>query len=62
VLIFLDPEITYMDAEAGRLIAGFGQRRGLTDALVVFTVDHGETMMARKSFKQRFSLPSQVAG
>jgi arylsulfatase len=45
-----DEEITYMDAEAGRLIAGFGQRRGLTDALVVFTADHGETMMEHEKW------------
>nr|MDJ0849448.1 sulfatase-like hydrolase/transferase [Myxococcota bacterium] len=38
-----DEEIAYTDAEIGRLLASYGPR--LDDALVIFTADHGETMI-----------------
>jgi arylsulfatase A-like enzyme len=40
-----DEEIAYADAEIGRLLDGLARLRPLDDALVVFTADHGETMM-----------------
>lgn len=38
-----DDEVAYTDEQIGRLLAGYGP--GLDDALVVFTADHGETML-----------------
>ena len=38
-----DEEIAFVDAQIGRLLDGYGPR--LDDALVVFTSDHGETMI-----------------
>ncbi|MCA9729159.1 MAG: sulfatase, partial [Candidatus Eisenbacteria bacterium] len=40
-----DEEIAYMDSEVGRLLDGCAKLLDLDDALVVFTADHGETMM-----------------
>jgi len=37
-------EISYMDAEVGRLLGGLRQRRILDDALLIVTSDHGETL------------------
>ncbi len=39
-----DAEITYTDAEIGRLLEGLGGLRDLDDALTVFTADHGENL------------------
>ena len=38
-----DEEIAYTDSQVGRLLDHFGPR--LDDALVIFTADHGETMI-----------------
>jgi arylsulfatase len=40
-----DEEIAYADAEIGRLLEGFAASRPIDDALLVFTADHGESMM-----------------
>jgi len=40
-----DEEIAYTDAQVGRLLEGYARRHPIDDALVVFTADHGETMM-----------------
>lgn len=42
-----DDEIAYADAEIGRLLRGFARLRSLEDALIVFTADHGETLVER---------------
>ena len=39
-----DAEITYTDAEIGRLLEGLKGLRSLDDALTVFTADHGENL------------------
>ena len=39
-----DEEIAYLDAQFGRLVAGLEKARGLDDALVLLTSDHGETL------------------
>ena len=38
-----DGEIAFTDGQVGRLLKGYGPR--LADALVIFTADHGETMI-----------------
>jgi len=43
-----DDEIAYVDAQVGRLIDGYGSR--LDDALVIFTADHGETMIEQETW------------
>ena len=40
-----DEEIAYTDLHVGRLLDGFTALRSADDALVVFSADHGETMM-----------------
>ena len=48
VLEFLDlydEEIAYMDHHVGRLLEGCSDILGLDDTLVIFTADHGESMM-----------------
>ncbi|MCP5056211.1 MAG: sulfatase [bacterium] len=40
-----DEEIAYTDREVDRFLRGYGERRKIDDALVVFTADHGESMM-----------------
>jgi arylsulfatase A-like enzyme len=40
-----DEEVAYVDAEIERLLAGYGRERPLGEALVVFTADHGESMI-----------------
>jgi len=40
-----DEEIAYTDAEVGRLLDRFAVLRSIDDTLVVFTADHGESMM-----------------
>jgi arylsulfatase len=40
-----DEEVAYADAEVGRLLDALDRLRPLEDALVVFTADHGETLM-----------------
>jgi len=40
-----DEEIAYVDAEIGRLLDGFAEARPIEESLVVFTADHGESML-----------------
>ena len=40
-----DEEIAYADAEIGRLLAGYARIANLDEALVVFSADHGESML-----------------
>jgi arylsulfatase len=40
-----DEEIAYTDAQVGRLLDGYGATASLEDAFVLFTADHGESMM-----------------
>lgn len=40
-----DEEIAYMDAALGRLLAGYSAQRELDEALLIFTADHGESMI-----------------
>ena len=40
-----DEEIAYLDAELGRLLDEYSRLRPLDDMLVIFTADHGESMM-----------------
>jgi arylsulfatase len=40
-----DEEIRYLDEQVGRLLDGYAQRSDADDALVIFTADHGESMM-----------------
>ncbi len=39
-----DAEVAYTDAEIGRLLQGLEGLRGIDDALMVFTADHGEEL------------------
>lgn len=47
-----DEEIAYTDREVGRLLAGFEGLGFGDDAIILFTADHGETMM---EFKRWFA-------
>ena len=40
-----DEEIAYMDSEIGRLLDSYSRLSGIETALVIFTADHGESMM-----------------
>ena len=40
-----DEEIAYADAHIGRLLEGYAKQRDLAQTLVIFTADHGESMM-----------------
>lgn len=40
-----DAEIAYVDAEIDRLLRGYAATRPIDEALLVFTADHGESMM-----------------
>lgn len=40
-----DEEIAYTDAQVGRLLAGYAALRPIDKTLVIFTADHGESMM-----------------
>jgi len=40
-----DEEIAYADREVRRLLDGYAQQVGLDESIVVFTADHGETML-----------------
>ncbi|MGI9432860.1 MAG: sulfatase [Myxococcota bacterium] len=40
-----DEEIAYIDGEVEQLLSGYARERSLDDALVVFTADHGESMI-----------------
>jgi len=40
-----DEEIAYTDAQIGRLLAGYETLAPLDEAFIVFTADHGESMM-----------------
>jgi arylsulfatase A-like enzyme len=42
-----DEEIAYTDAEIGRLLNGYAKEREVDDALVIFTADHGESLVER---------------
>lgn len=39
-----DAEISYVDQEIGRLLAGMGEHKLLADTLTAFTSDHGESL------------------
>jgi arylsulfatase A-like enzyme len=43
-----DEEIAHMDAAVGRLLTGYGVRRELDEALLIFAADHGESMIEHK--------------
>lgn len=47
-----DEEIAYMDSEVGRFFDGYGADRPMDDALIIFTADHGETMMEHEHWFQ----------
>jgi arylsulfatase len=40
-----DEEVAYMDAAIGRLLAGYGAQREIDEALLIFSADHGESMI-----------------
>jgi arylsulfatase A-like enzyme len=40
-----DDEIRYLDGEVGRLLDGYARHSDADDALILFTADHGESMM-----------------
>lgn len=40
-----DEEIAYMDSEVGRLLDGYAKTADVDDAFIIFTSDHGESMM-----------------
>jgi len=40
-----DEEIAYVDAQIGRLLDGYAQRHDPAAALMIFTADHGESMI-----------------
>ncbi|GAG03132.1 unnamed protein product, partial [marine sediment metagenome] len=40
-----DEEIAYVDAQIGRLLDGYAQRHDSAAALVIFSADHGESMI-----------------
>jgi arylsulfatase A-like enzyme len=40
-----DEEISYMDAAVGRLLDGYAVQRELDEALLIFSADHGESMI-----------------
>ncbi len=40
-----DEEIAYLDAQIGRLLDGYAQRQAPTAALMIFSADHGESMI-----------------
>ncbi len=42
-----DREIAYTDAEIGRLFQSYAELRELDEALILFTADHGETLVER---------------
>jgi arylsulfatase len=43
-----DEEIAYADAQIGRLLDGYAEQFPIDDALLIFTADHGESMMEHK--------------
>ena len=45
-----DEEIAYMDREVGRLLDAYASQGRLDETVVVFTADHGETMMDHEQF------------
>ncbi len=45
-----DEEIAYMDREVGRLLDAYAERGLLENTVVVFTADHGETMMEHERY------------
>ena len=45
-----DSEIAFVDAELGRLLDGYAELAPIEDALVVFTSDHGESMMEHEKW------------
>ncbi len=45
-----DEELAYVDAQVGRLLDGIDARLGHDRSLVVFTADHGESMMDHESW------------
>lgn len=57
-----DEEIAYADSEIGRLLDGIDKRRGLQDALVLFTADHGESMVEHeRAFMHGYHVYDEIA-
>jgi len=57
-----DEEIAYSDSEIGRLLDGIEQRRGLDQTLVVFTADHGESMVEHeRAFMHGYHVYDEIA-
>jgi arylsulfatase A-like enzyme len=45
-----DEEIAHTDAEVGRLLDQYASRWAIDDALVIFTADHGESMLEHEAW------------
>jgi arylsulfatase A-like enzyme len=45
-----DGEIAHTDAEVGRLLDEYASRWAIDDALVIFTADHGESMLEHEAW------------
>lgn len=57
-----DEEIAYLDSEIGRLLDGFAALRSIDAALVVFTADHGESMMEHERwFTHGYQVYEEIA-
>lgn len=56
-----DGEIAFADAQVGRLLAGYARLHPVDDALLIFTADHGETMMDHeKWFTHGFQVHEEI--
>ncbi len=56
-----DEEIRYVDRAVGELLEGYADLVALTDTLVVFTADHGETLMERERwFQHRYHVYEEL--
>jgi len=56
-----DEEVAYVDVEVGRLLRGFARRRSIEDSLVIFTADHGESLLERERlFSHGFEIFEEV--
>ncbi len=45
-----DEEIAYLDAQVGRLLEGYARHARLDEALVVFSADHGESLLEHELY------------
>jgi len=58
-----DEEIAYMDSEVARLIEGYSASRPIDEAFVLFTADHGETMMEHERwFEHGYQVYEELTG